>query len=259
MFNNISERHRRMGFSNKVKKKENKIPKIIGNSLLILFAGFAIFIIVDFIRINVNIEEPIEANISEEIGTSKIQEYSVSEILANPELYNNKRILVYGYLCNETADNTGLAWLTDEKMMKRDECKHIIRVEGEKPFEYSYLALYAYGTLKYNKEERSISLTDSELYKYNGDNKQLLKNNALIDADILNVVTTAVRYNDTTNVSEELQTIINIVCAYEDESFEDTIMKIKDLAEKKQSISKTDFETEAEQLWDLFIAQFLVT
>lgn len=189
-------------------------------------------------------------------NVSVMTEYhTIAEVYENPDKFIGQYSLFCGYFCNEFATDRGVAWLSDQKEMSKDDAEHIIRLERSEVFEYTPKAIAVYGKLE--RVNNALVIEDGDFYLYGGTDKEMLKHNMLIECDVVNVVMTALRYEDKTDVSEGLRTLQAVACEFEDEDLEALLLSIETHSKSKETLSQDEFETKAEELWNTFRTQLL--
>lgn len=181
--------------------------------------------------------------------------HTITEVYQDPDKFIGQYVLLSGYFCSEFATDKGVAWLSDQKEMSKEDAAHIIRLERSEPFDYTPKAIAVYGKLLWT--DNALVIRDGDFYLYGGTDKEMLKHNALIEFDVVNVVMTALRYDDNTDVSEELTLLKGIACEYEDEQLESLFILIDAHAKTKSVTTREEFETKAEELWNTFRNQLL--
>lgn len=238
--------------NHKTSGKLNKLSYI----LLITVVGCILISIAMIVTVvhNMNNINNMLNNASEKEQQVEPVYYTVEDVYNNPEFVGTYK-LVCGYFCKEFATDTGIAWLSTEKEMSKDEAKYLIRLEQDEPIDYTPKAIAVYGKLEIVDE--ALIIKDGQFYLYGGTDQEMLKHNALIELNIIDTVMTALRFEDTTDVSADIAILQSTACDYGDEDLEKLLIDIQLLAEQKSSLSQTDFETKAEQMWDDFRTQLL--
>lgn len=200
---------------------------------------------------DIDFTEKVEANTESEIHT-------VEEIIANSDKYLGTEVKVEGYMCVEVSEETGLAWICSKKETSQADALSI-RLENTESFGYSPKALLATGTLVKHSDGNSygLCLENAKLYSYAGQDTAKQEYNDLIDANIVQIISHALMYEDDTDVNDKLSEIVEIACKYGDEDFEATMISIQSLASSKSTLDQETFETKAEQLWNEAMYQLL--
>lgn len=187
--------------------------------------------------------------------------HSVEEVQDSAEEFNGQDVYIYGYLCNEIGiiqdTNSTIAWITDIKLASKDEVNNIIRIESTEELGYTPKAIIAFGTFNIDTTTNSLVLSNAKLYNYTGNNLDMIEHNTLIDNNLIETILDALMYAYTEDVTAELNVLIDIACNYSDEQLEETLMKIRELATKKQSLSETEFNERAEEYRAEFIKNFI--
>lgn len=235
-------------------KKKSKLPIVLIAMLSIMALTACLFML--YVSLQVQTVNEKLPNTSEETEQQEVEYITLKQIYDNPDEYINTYRLVCGYFCTEFATNTGIAWLSDGKELSKEDAQYIIRLERDEVIDYTPKAIAVYGKIEYT-DENALIIKDPEFYAYAGLDTEMIKHNALIDSDVVDTVMTALRYDDTEDVSEALTVLQATACYYEDEDLEALLIDISELAEQKTSLSQTDFEAKAEQMWNDFRTQLL--
>ena len=244
--------------SNK-KDKQPKNKNILLNVITIILraVGLAALLMMILVGIDIHAVDKHIVNLPENEKTDELIYYTVQDVYEKPEEFIGTYKLIGGYFCKEFATNTGLAWLTTTKETSKDDAKFLIRLEQENEIDYTPKAIAVYGKVELADDGTSLVIKDGQFYLYGGTDKEMLKYNVLIDADIVKVVMTALKFDDNTDITEDIRLLESIACEYEDEDLENILTTIENLASQKESLSQEQFEAEAEQLWNNFRAQLL--
>lgn len=222
--------------------------------LVILLSTGIVVTVLTLIRMH-DINKLINNLLKNEV-TQEAEYFSVQDVYEAPEDFIGTYKLICGYFCKEFATDTGIAWISDKKEGSKDSEQFIIRLERDKPFDYTPKAIAVFGKIELT-EDKAIIIKDGSLYAYGGPDKEMLKHNDLIDADVFNVVMSALKYDETHTQDEALNILRLIAQQYEDSDLEQLISDIALLEADKLSLSQEDFETKAEKLWNSFRAQLL--
>lgn len=224
---------------------------IFTSTILVTSLAITIFISVSVYKLNSQID-----NTSLEDKPLEVEYLTVSEIYENQEKYINTYCIIGGYFCKEFGTNIGLAWLTDKKESSKDTVERLIRLEQAEPIEYTPKAIAVYGKLELTND-KSLVIKNGDFYLYGGTDNEMLKHNALLSADIVTTVTTALLYDNAENLHDKFEELKLLSCTYNDEILEEILADIDELHQNKSNLNQEEFELEAEQLWNSFRAQLL--
>ncbi len=232
--------------------KSDRLSYIILTVLVVVLVALVTICGIVITKMN-EIDNHINTNVENE-NLKEPTYYTIDDVYENPDIVGTYQ-LVCGYFCKEFAEDTGIDWIAGEKEKSKDEVDRLIRLERDEPIDYTPKAIAVYGKLEIIDE--ALVIKDGQFYLYGGTDKEMLKHNALIELGIIDTVMVALRYEDTTDIGAELAILQSTACDYEDEDLEKLLIDIQLLAEQKETLSQTDFETKAEQLWDNFRTQLL--
>ena len=239
-------------------KKSRNVGKNIAFILVTILGGLSVLSCIMMIIVTSQAKTINETFINSSLKNEQqeVEYITLEKIYENPTEYVDTYQVICCYLCTEFASNTGIAWLSNLKEQSKDDAEYIIRLERDEVIDYTPKAIAVYGKIEYT-DEKALIIKNPDFYAYGGTDVSMLKHNALIDEDIVSIVMTALRYEDTTDVTDDLMTLQAIACLYEDEDLELKLTDISKLSVQKQTLSQTEFETKAEQLWNEFRAQLL--
>lgn len=236
--------------------------KLKYNRLLWLIPGLLVVFIISGLLAFVNVNKDImriDKQVKVQDTTENTEEpekliYTVAQIYENKDKFIGQQVNISGYMCTLSATNMGIAWLSDIKEGNVEKINNKIRMERETVLPYTPKAIIIQGILE---DEDGLVIKDIKVSNYTGNNMKMLMHNELVDMSIVDVTMNALRYDYKTSVATDIDRLIEITDRYEEKELSECLIAIKKLASYKNKMQETEYEEQAEQLWNELTACLL--
>jgi hypothetical protein len=210
---------------NKNSKDRQKLELVISSTVCAVMV-----LLMVLLAISIDKYEIQEVKVNEPVREST--ELPVYEYNGISEQNIGEKVLVLGFMCNEVGIDTGVAWLSGNAFVSKEEVAGELRIESSSLIEYTPMAVAVSGEVvkitEKDGDEQSVGIKVTEIYIYSGEIEKYNRLNEIFNSGVFDAfMSVFVAGEVNTDNSTEFELALEKCCELGEEELEALGNKMK--------------------------------